>query len=289
MVNSPHNLGMGADDLVAGAVELASPPEIYLRLTELLDDPAHTALGLADVLEKDPGMSARLLRLVNSAFYGFPSQIDSVRRAVTIVGMRELRDLVLATAVLDMFSGLPNELVNMQTFWENSLRCAVVAKLVAEAQESQQQVESLFVCGLLHEIGHLVMYSKLPELAREAWLRHRYGAVELHKAEQQVFGFDYAAVGGALMRGWRMPLVLQETVEFHLEPERARDYGPQVNWVRLARRVASAGTFDPRVAAQVVPGDDPGWRQAGIAGEDAMADLLVRAADQYQAALALVQ
>src|SRR3569833_330960 len=108
-------MSLSPKELVTGAIELASLPEVFLRVNEMIDSPRYTAADIGHVISRDPGLTTRLLKIANSAFYSFPSQIDSVSRAITIIGTRELRDLILATSVARLFKGLPNDLVSMAT------------------------------------------------------------------------------------------------------------------------------------------------------------------------------
>ncbi|NOY63354.1 MAG: HDOD domain-containing protein, partial [Gammaproteobacteria bacterium] len=121
----------------------------------------------------------------NSPFYGFPSQINTISRAITIIGTRELRDLVLATLVVRTFNGLDNELISMEQFWRHSVTCAVVARVLA-GHLHESNTERFFVVGLLHDIGSLIIYRKIPELAREALLRSEHGDIALYQAERDV-------------------------------------------------------------------------------------------------------
>ena len=118
----------------------------------MLEDPNTTANDLGRVIGRDTGLTARLLKIVNSAFYGFQSRIETVSRAVTIIGMRELRGLVLAASAIEAFSKVPNKVLNMANFWRHSVYCGVVAQLLAE-RSNVLHAERLFVAGLLHDIG----------------------------------------------------------------------------------------------------------------------------------------
>lgn len=274
-------------DLVAGVVELASPPEVYLRITRLLDDPASSSQDFADVLQEDPALTARLLRIVNSAFYGFPSRIASVSRAITLVGMRELRDLVLTTTVIDVFNGLPNELVSMRTFWQESLRCAVLARLIAGHHEQGEVLESMFIAGLLHEIGHLVMYRKIPELVRESILLQQGAGLAVHAAERQVIGFDYSRVGGVLLRKWRLPEALCDAIEFHVAPDSAGTNRLHAMIVHVARRISVTGMFDYEDLNAHINLRGAELKSVGLR-EAAWMEVLEQAEQQYKAMLALM-
>jgi HD-like signal output (HDOD) protein len=110
-----------ARDLVTDTVELASLPGVVMRAMELLNHPNTSASEIGEIIAEDPALTARLLRIVNSAFYGFPSRIETISRAITIVGTLELTDLILGASAIQVFSRLPNQHVDMEKFWEHSL------------------------------------------------------------------------------------------------------------------------------------------------------------------------
>src|SRR3569833_2554535 len=121
-------MSLSPRELVTGTIELASLPEVFLRVNEMIDSPRYTAADIGHVISRDPGLTARLLKLANSALYNFPSQIDTVSRAITIIGTRELRDLILATSVARIFKGLPNDLISMDFFWLHCVCCGLAAR-----------------------------------------------------------------------------------------------------------------------------------------------------------------
>ena len=281
-------IGLGPDDLVAGIIELSSPPEIYTRVTQILDDPSSTSADAARVIEKDPALTARLLKIINNAYYRSPSEIETVSRAITMIGARELRSMVFATSVLEMFHGIPNDLVSMHSFWEDSLRCAVISQVLASQHHDENEVEPIFVAGLLHEIGHLVIYHKLPELSREALLRHTHGGIDLHIAERETIGFDYAAVGAALMRLWKLPPLLEQVVEFHIEPEKATDFPLETAIVHLAKKISILKTFEESEIVYQMPVNSSPWKSAGIRG-DTLVETLRLASEQYDKARSIIK
>lgn len=281
-------IGLGPDDLVAGIIELSSPPEIYTRVTQILDDPSSTSVDVARVIEKDPALTARLLKIINSAYYRAPSEIETVSRAITMIGARELRSMVFATSVLEMFHGIPNDLVSMHSFWEDSLRCAVISQVLASQHHDENEVEPIFVAGLLHEIGHLVIYHKLPELSREALLRHIHSGIDLHIAERETIGFDYTTVGAALMRLWKLPPLLEQVVEFHMAPEKATDFPLETAIVHLAKKISILKTFEESEIVYQMPVNSSPWKSAGIRG-DTLVETLRLASEQYDKARSIIQ
>jgi putative nucleotidyltransferase with HDIG domain len=250
-------------ELITGAVDLPSLPEVVMRAIELVNDPEASAIDIGHVLSEDSALTARLLKIVNSPFYGFPSRIDTVSRAITVIGTLDLLDLILATSVVKMFSGVPNDLVSMDSFWKHSLYAGVVARLLA-ARSKQPNVEHFFVAGLLHDLGSLVIYRKLPELAREALLRARYNGIVLQQAEQELLGFDHATVGAELMRMWKLPASLVEAVEFHHNPSQSSNYPLITAVVHVADVVASAIRSGAGASEAAPPLDPAAWDKIGL-------------------------
>jgi len=260
-------MGLTAREIVAGTVEVASLPEVFLRVNEMVESPRYSASDIGRLIGKDPGLTTRLLRIVNSAFYGFPSKVDTVSRAITIIGVRELRDLVLATTVAKLFKGLPNDLVSMDTFWRHSLQCAILARTLA-ARHRELNVERFFVAGLLHDIGSLLIYRKVPELAREALMRASYNDEVLEEAETRVMGFTHADVGAELMRKWRLPRSIEAAVAHHHHPAGARDGMKEAAAVHLANLAAGA-LFETRPDPMVLPPLDPtAWEMLALSPDD---------------------
>ena len=149
-----------------------------------------------------------MLRVANSALYQFPSAVESVTKAVSIIGTAQIRNLALSMSVASSFEGLPNELVSMQNFWRHSLLCALTARQLAKLIGGCDP-DALFTAGLLHDIGELIIFNRLPGQAKEALLMVLDSAeeIQVHQAEQQVMGFDHSEVGGALAKEWNLSLI----------------------------------------------------------------------------------
>lgn len=203
-----------------GAVRLVSLPEVFVKVARMVDDPRASSSMIARVIGEDPALTARLLRIANSPLYGFPARIDTISRAIAVIGTRGLRDLVLAYAAIDVLTRFKDGLIDMEAFRRRSLLCALVARLIG-VHCRVVEPESLFVCGLLHDIGQLIMADKLPEMARETHLRARDSGMHLHHLERAVIGFDHAEVGGELLRQWHLPEQVWEAVKCHHSPGEA--------------------------------------------------------------------
>ncbi|PKL02960.1 MAG: metal-dependent phosphohydrolase [Synergistetes bacterium HGW-Synergistetes-2] len=211
------NLSVTASDLVSRELQLASLPDVYYRIMEVINSTRSSASHIAEAVGKDTSLLSRLLRLVNSAFYGFPSKIETVTRAVAIIGTRELSTLALGVAAVQYFNDIPSEYVDMKSFWRHSVACGVYARLMASEKVGVSE-ERLFVSGLLHDLGKLVLFRQVPLSARNAIELALAKKIPLCEAEREILGFDHAYLGALLLREWKIPSPLENAVRFHHSP-----------------------------------------------------------------------
>jgi len=222
-----------AQSLVKESVDLVSLPDIYTRLRGIIFSPDTRMSEIAEVLVHDPAVVARLLKLVNSPFFGLMSKVDTMSHAINLLGTQQVHDLVLATVVVDRFSGFSNDSLNIYDFWFNGVYCAVTARQLAYNCKGLD-TERPFIAGLLHKIGHLVMHQVLPEASTKAIALVEQKGLPRFEAEHEIFGFDYAEVGAELMREWQLPPSLQEMTAFHNAPEKAHDYKLETAIIHIA-------------------------------------------------------
>lgn len=211
-----------ADHLVAELKELITLPDVYLRLQQVLNSDEASIDKVAEVLSLDPSLVARLLRIANSALYSFPAQVDTVSRAVGILGVRPVHDLVLATTVTQAFTGLDNDLLDINTFWYRSVQCGILARTLAEGA-GMRDGESLFVRGLLHDLGHLVLYHHYPGECRQALAESNGDFHALPRAERRLIGCDAIELTAELMRTWQLPPVFADTFDHLSQPQKSPD------------------------------------------------------------------
>jgi len=202
-----------------------------------MNDPYSSAADFGSVVSEDAGLTARLLQLVNSAFYGFPQKMDSVTQALSVVGTNQLHDLALATSVITMFDDVPPDLVDMESFWRHSLACGVAARSLA-TQRREPNVERLFVAGLLHDIGRLILFLGYPDGARTALEKSREDHLLLYESERETLGYDHAQIGRMLINSWNLPSSLQEPVAYHHTPRKATRYPVETSIVHVGDVIA---------------------------------------------------
>ncbi|MDP3875370.1 MAG: HDOD domain-containing protein [Methylobacter sp.] len=221
-------------DLLLGDLELTSPPNIYFELQKIIANPDKSIADIGYIIEQDPALSIRLLKIVNSAFFGFSGKIVSIKHAITIIGVTELQNLVLATVIIDKFSSLPGGLLSMQEFWARSLLCALISKELCLYRGNKDSLESMFICGLLHDIGQLVFYRRIPVLARHIGLLVESSDVGETQVENNILGFDHYQTGAELIQLWRLPEIIIETIKQHNHSNYAGIFADTVLIVRTA-------------------------------------------------------
>lgn len=248
--------------LVLGDVRLASFPDICSRINQLIQDPNASSASLADLISRDTGLSATLLRLVNSPLYGFPAQVDSIQRAVTLIGTREISTLTYGVVAVRFFKDFPMRYLDMERFWRHAAACAVFTRILC-AYAPDQDEERGFVAGLLHDIGRLVMVGAYPRALARAISRSLEQGLPLAEVEESVFGFHHGRVAGHLLKTWRLPDSLRDMISFHHEPMQAH-HPREAALLHLADVLAVAmdvATGAPRPAPRLSP---EAWEATGL-------------------------
>ncbi len=227
------------EELIRRAPDLGSPPAVYQRLVEVLDHPRSGSHEVAAVIGQDTSLTARLLRLANSAYFAFDRPVDSVHQAVSMIGATHVRDIALATSVTSVFRQVPADLINLDEFWRHSLAVGIGARMLA-GMRREPNVERFFVGGMLHDVGRLVFYTQAPNDARIVLRHAKNHECLLYEAEMELAGCDHGTIGGALMERWNMPASLVESVALHHRPAEAKAYPVETCTIHLADLIANA-------------------------------------------------
>jgi HD-like signal output (HDOD) protein len=234
---------MQPSELVAETEHLFSLPDIAVRVNTLIDDPHCNSEKLAQLLLLDVGLSATLLKMANSAFYGMPTRVDTVHKAITLVGHKALRDLVVSVAIIRSFKGIPEDVTSMVDFWDNSLVCGILARLLAQKCKLVEP-ERLFLAGLMHKIGRLVFYASRMDLYHRVLLKGAQGDMAIAAAEREVFGFDYTQLGAELLKAWRFPQMMRTVVALQLSDDPDLEFPQESAILRVAADMAESMSPD---------------------------------------------
>ena len=216
--------------------ELISLPEVYVKFRSLMQDPASDIDDFAQVVSLDPNLTVKLLGVINSAYFGFTGQINSVSRAINMLGLGQLHAMVLGISALSALN-FANDIVPLKTFWRSSLLTGTLARQLSE-QSGNLEGEKTFIVGLLHEIGHLVLYAEFPNLARETHKVAFDNNMPIQRAEQQVLGCHYGEIGAKLMQQWSLSDDFQHLTRLQPTPELAEKHQLETALLHIAHAYA---------------------------------------------------
>jgi len=245
------------EELNKKKVILPEIPSVVFELNEVIANPMSSAEHIAEVVNRSPSLTALLLKIVNSSFYGFPSKIAKVSHAVTLIGTREISGLALGISILSIFKNIPKEIIDMYSFLKHSLACAILSRVIA-AHLNCSQTEQMFVSGLLHDLGRLILYIHFPNESHNIIARSRKNAKLLHRAEKNHLGCDHAQVGRQLMMQWKLPMILENNVFYHHKPSAAQQPLPAAI-VHLADLIVNSLGIGSSGERFVPPLDHDAW------------------------------
>ena len=198
---------------------LPTLPIVANNVIKLTQNPDSTALEIAEAISQDQALSTRVLKTANSAYYGFPRKITTINYAIVVLGFNNIKNIVLSATIMDGFSKSDeNLLFDRREFWKHSLLCGIIAKKISEHMGIKNS-EEIFVCGLLHDFGKLILDSFFQDEFILALQMSKEKNIPIMKAENAILGFNHSGVGGLLLKRWSLPPSLVKVVEFHHFPD----------------------------------------------------------------------
>lgn len=243
-------------------IKLPEMPSTAFELNEVVADPFASVHSIAEVVNKSPSLAALLLRIVNSSFYGFPSKIDSVSRAVTLIGTREITGLALGISIVNAFKDIPKDILDMSSFLRHSIACGIISRILA-AKKNIPQTEQLFVSGLLHDIGRLIIYQYFPDQAKTLLNLGATSDKLLYELENSYLGGKHTLIGKYLLKTWKLPFELENNVFYHHNPSAAH-HPVKATIVHLADIMVNALGLGSSGERFVPPLDYKAWDNLGI-------------------------
>lgn len=257
----------GIDHLIRAIPRsLGSYAPVVEEIERALESPRCSLPTMAEAIEKDPDLTATLLRLGNSAFYGFSMRLTTVTEALSLIGIQQVQDLIQAACIIDTFTGIPEGFVNMRSFWQHSLACGVCARALA-LEARVPRAEKFFVAGLLHDVGRLVLYSQSPKWAQQILARHGQQGTLLREAEVAVLGYDHAAVAEALLQHWNYPPNIVQAVGHHHNPAASLSARDEASVVHVADHLVNAIALGSSGEHRVPPLQRGAWERLKLAPE----------------------
>ena len=218
-------------------IGLPTLPTVITQLISLIDNPKTSARNVSQLISTDQALTAKILKLANSAFYGFPREIATVQHAVVVLGFETVKNLGLSVSVLERFSGADaatgGDEFDRQKFWEHSISCGVAARLLAGKLRYRMPGEA-FAAGILHDIGRLILSQYFPVEFAEILLLMREESLYIGHAEEQVLGVTHAEVGSWLAERWNLPDQLEQSIAMHHAPGRIKGPAELPSLIHLA-------------------------------------------------------
>ncbi len=208
---------IGAHELVGRVHDLPTLPAVIGRINAEMGKESLTAASLAAIVSEDSSLASLVLKVANSAYYGLVREVDTVERAITVLGMETVRNLAMGISAFALFERDPTGVMDLEGLWRHTLACAVAAAGILKPAGLQDKG---FLSGLLHDIGKVVMAHILPDETVMVIGQMRDSGLRQSAVEQEVFGFSHARIGGILADRWQFPEVYGRAIRFHHEPSR---------------------------------------------------------------------
>jgi len=248
--------------LTGGGAKLATLPRMVVQTLDAIKNPNVSYGYLASLIGKDAALSAKLLKMVNSALYCFPEPVETIERAVTVLGSSRLTSLALGVSMMSFFADIPRDVLDMRSFWKHCLSCGVLARLLAVSAGHPNE-ERCFVAGLLHDVGRLVMLRNHPSHVARAIALAREEDAPLCEAERALWGFDHAQLGSRLLQAWRFPPALEHAVADHhaYDPRSSSQDAALVHLADLMAHTLRLGASGAPAAPPLIPA---AWEQMNI-------------------------
>jgi HD-like signal output (HDOD) protein len=262
-------------DKIKTIANLPTLPHIASRLMRIVNSPSASADTVAALVSQDISLSAKVLRLANSAFYGIPRSVNTLNNAVIILGFKIIQTMVLSLTVFDMFAQGGEKRpapFDRDAFWEHSLRCAVIARLLAHKRKRNYALdpEEAFCAGLLHDIGKVVMEQYLNKDFHMALYHAQANKIPIFDAEREVLGYTHCDVASWLTGTWSLPEEIEQPLVCHHEPEEATICADAVWVCHIANIMSKIDTVNEAAVEDTLKELEPKSKQLGLYTRDLM-------------------
>ena len=233
--------------MLAAGAKIGTLPTIFYSLLDAVNNRYSSSADIAAIITKDPALSAKLLRLINSPFYGLRNPVVDITRAVTIVGNGPLVMLTMGTVLVSSFKKVPTSLLDMRSFWMHSIATGVFARVLANRLHLPNP-EHFFITGLLHDIGRLLIFITPPSCALHLIMESNRRLMPMQELEAQMLGFSHEELAGEFLHSWNCPATIIEAIVNHHKPlsptaTMADTILPVANTLASAMGYGSSGTF----------------------------------------------
>lgn len=279
---------LSANSLAQQVKSIPTLPTVLTELSRRMEDPKTSSDDLAQIIQQDQAISSKVLKLVNSPFYGYSGRIHTINQGIVILGFNAIKNLVLSTSVLEAFKGTASgEAFRMDQLWIHSASVAGIAKLLAE-RSGAADPEEAFVSGLLHDIGKVLLWISEPRLFAGCLLASATKRIPLLEVERQVVGFDDSELAAVLAEKWKFPNTLRDSIRYRPIPDMAGPQTPLTSAVHCANLLCTSLGASAVPKPVLVGPSTAAWELMGLHHDDRLRSVLHEAPLRIEAARAFV-
>lgn len=273
---------MTLETLLQKDSELSSLPEIYLRVSELLENEDSTSAQIGQLVETDPALTTRILKMVNSAYYGFPHKIATISQSISILGRDRLRQILIGSMLGGVFGKMGSRVISLNDFWYDSVKTAILARYLCRESRNSEQAETLFTAGLLHKIGQLILAQRLPDEYMRVQITIEAENENMLQVEQRIIGFTHCDVGAAFISKWGLPQILSDIAHHYPSPQQSKDNEDEVRLISLASNLTFLIAPVEQQEVEYALEDIPSWQQTGLTAEQITAASILAEEQVYE-------
>jgi HD-like signal output (HDOD) protein len=263
---------------------LPTLPVMLNNINQMILNPRTSPKEVAHVISNDPSLTSKVLRVVNSSFYGFPNRITTITHAIVILGFNTIKSIVLSSTIFDVFRRplRPGDFDRTE-FWKHSIGCGAAAKAIGR-RLNYPMLEELFIAGLLHDVGKIVMDQFMPDKFLEVLNVVRTKDCLIAQAETEVLGATHADVGAWLFEKWNLSKGLIETTRCHHNPALAGENQKLAEIIHLADILIRAARFGNGGDNKIPAISETAWKSLGLQHSD-FDDLFVQTTGEIEKAM----
>ena len=225
--------------------DIPTLPSVVIKVNKMLQEDDTSIKALGKIIETDQAMVTKILRLVNSTFYGFRSKIKNIPHAIIILGFNNIRNAIVSVSIIKSFSGETKfEGFEITEFWKHSVAAAVISRYLAD-QTKLDSPDDCFVAGLLHDIGKLVLSQYFTDLFEQVWNSVNQVGLSFYETEKKLLPATHAQIGSHLAEKWQFPVSLTDSIAYHHSVKKSASNLNQLLIVHAADSIINNCTLDP--------------------------------------------
>ena len=257
------------DKTINNVKDIPALPSVVMQVNAVLTSKSETVEGVSRIIEKDTALTSKILRLANSSYYGLSYHVDTLSKAITILGFNAVRNLAVTVSLFKIYDKSSSSSFDAKGLWRHSLGSAIASKTLTFKSRDKILHEKAFIGGMLHDIGKLAFYINLPEEMEGVLERLKEDkTLTLHKAEKDMLGFTHSEVGALIAEKWHFPQELTDTIKFHHKPGMTQKSPELIYAVHAGNEIAKALGLGKSTSEKVANINALAWEKLGLSEKD---------------------